>query len=445
MFMVAMDIVFWVMTGLILLIALFLVFLLFWQFLFIFFAPLKPKKFKESDELKKFAIIIPAHNESAVIKGSVEFLLSKLDYPKELYDVYVCADNCTDNTAELAKEAGAKVYERHCDDPDKKRAAFPIKLLVEKIMESGIDYDAVVKFDADNIPCADFLKRMSDALNEGVEIARAHEAPSNMGQNLWTSVSSCYYARDSRLACNFRERTGMNSMISGAGMMVSLKVLREIGGWDAMSGIDDAEFAVLRMLEGRRIHYVADAIVFEDQPSSRKDTANRNARMSNALAKLYWSKGFKLLGMFFKTGKLTYLDMFAQLSFVPLPLLLGISIPVYFVFYFVTLALQAAGIQVYTESLFTMGLEGSAFLTIIITLIAAGAALIFYYVFWTYQSWLGVFLDRKILGKKWYKEAAKGIWLGAIAMVAYGSSVSSGVSKKKVKWKEIKRNTKNDA
>ena len=43
------------------------------RFLFIFFAPLKPKKFKESDELKKFAIIIPAHNESAVIKGSVEF------------------------------------------------------------------------------------------------------------------------------------------------------------------------------------------------------------------------------------------------------------------------------------------------------------------------------------------------------------------------------------
>ena len=69
----------------------------------------------------------------------------------------------------------------------------------------------------------------------------------------------------------------------------------------------------------------------------------------------------------------------------------------------------------------------------------------FYYVFWTYQSWLGVFLDRKILGKKWYKEASKGIWLGAIAMVAYGSSVSSGVSKKKVKWKEIKRNTKSDA
>ena len=108
---------------------------------------------------------------------------------------------------------------------------------------------------------------MNDALEDGCEIARAYEASTNFGQNVWTSVSACYYVRDSRIACNFRERAHMNSMLSGAGMMVSAKVIREIGGWDAMGGIDDAEFAVRRMLENRKCHYVADAVVYEDQPS----------------------------------------------------------------------------------------------------------------------------------------------------------------------------------
>lgn len=426
------------MTILIGLVFLFLLLLLSFQFLFIIFAPLKPKTYPRKEAKTRFAIIIPAHNEEDVISNSINNLLHNIDYPKELYDVYVCADNCNDSTFVLAKQAGAIVYERHCDDPDKKRAAYPIKLLIEKVLENG-SYDAVIKFDADNLPCKEFLSRMNDAILAGVSIARAHEAPSNMGQNLWSSVSSCYYARDSRLACNFRERLNWNSMISGAGMMVTTKVLKEIGGWDALSSIDDAEFAVKRMLEKRHINYISEAIVYEDQPSSRADSSNRNARMANGLNKLYFGEGKKLLGMFFKTGKITYLDMWCQLSFVPVPLLLGISIPLYLAFFFVSLGLEAGGIEIFSW-MFTPGINGTAFLTIIWTLIGSAIALLFFYVVWTYQSWLGVYLDRKILGKDWYKEAKKGIWLGAFAMMAYGSSVSKGTSRKKVKWASIKRN-----
>lgn len=437
-----MDILFWILTALILLILLWVVFLLSFQFVFIIFGFLKPKVFPKAKSLRKFAIIIPAHNEAEVIVTSVRHLLTRLDYPRELYDVYVCADNCTDNTFQLAQEAGAIVYERHCDDPDKKRAAFPIRLLMEEVIKSGKGYDAVIKFDADNIPSPNYLEAMNSALEAGVEIARAHEAPSNMGQNLWTSVSACYYARDSRLACNFRERVGWNSMLSGAGMMVSVKLLKDIGGWDAMGGIDDAEFTVKRLLEGRHVNYVSDAIVYEDQPSSLADSSARNARMANGLAKLYKQSASGLLKMFFKTGDLSYLDMFAQLSFVPLPLLLGISIPVYVLFFLVTMGLEAGGIDVY--SFVSSGVGGSAFSAIMWLLIGTIIALFAYYALWTYQSWLGVYLDRDILGKDWYKEAKKGIWLGAFAMVAYGSSVSKGTRKKKVAWKEIKRNAKKD-
>ena len=59
----------------------------------------------------KFMAIVPAHNEEAVVGNLIESLKNQ-NYDKELYDIYVIADNCTDNTAKIAKEAGAIVYER---------------------------------------------------------------------------------------------------------------------------------------------------------------------------------------------------------------------------------------------------------------------------------------------------------------------------------------------
>ncbi len=68
----------------------------------------KPLKVKKDH---RFMAIIPAHNEEAVVANLIESL-KKQDYPKELFDIYVIADNCTDNTAKVAKEAGAIVYKR---------------------------------------------------------------------------------------------------------------------------------------------------------------------------------------------------------------------------------------------------------------------------------------------------------------------------------------------
>ena len=72
-------------------------------------------KFKEKPLLinkeHKFMAIIPAHNEEKVIKNLIESLKEQ-NYPKDKLDIYVIADNCTDNTAPIAKNAGAIVYER---------------------------------------------------------------------------------------------------------------------------------------------------------------------------------------------------------------------------------------------------------------------------------------------------------------------------------------------
>jgi len=67
---------------------------------------------KEYVPQKKFALIVAAHNEEAVI-GHIVDSLFRQNYPRNLFDVYVVADNCTDRTAEIAEEHGAIVYKRY--------------------------------------------------------------------------------------------------------------------------------------------------------------------------------------------------------------------------------------------------------------------------------------------------------------------------------------------
>lgn len=122
-------------------------------------------KFKDKPLLKnkkhKFMAIIPAHNEEAVVGNLVESLINQ-DYDKELYDIYVIADNCTDNTAKIAKEAGAIVYERF--DEAHKTKGYALNWFLKQKIEENADYDAFLIFDADNIVDKNFIKVMNKKL-----------------------------------------------------------------------------------------------------------------------------------------------------------------------------------------------------------------------------------------------------------------------------------------
>ena len=419
-----------------------------WQLLFTFFGWIKPKKFKKAKTKRRFAIIFPAHNESAVIEDSIKDLLENQNNPKDLYDIFVCADNCDDNTFELASKAGATVIERFEKDPKKKKAAYPIRALMQYVLENYPDkYDAFIKFDADNRACPDFLDAMNNALEEGVEIARAFEASTNATQNTWTSVSATYYIRDSRIASNFRERVHMNSMLSGAGMMVSTKVIKDIGGWDAMSGSDDAEFAINRMLQNYKCHYVPDAVVYEDQPSSLKDTWNRLSRMGHSLHGVFWKKGWKLLFKTFqwKKGGFTYFDMFYTIFFIPIALMATLWFPAYYIFYFIINALNAWGpnanflascTNLFNESM-TSSWSSNQILSNLLPMIAVVlGSLCFFY---TIQTLMAVSLSKKELGIKNLKGYWKGILLSSPFMLVYDLSIVWGVLTNPG-WKSIKRN-----
>lgn len=138
---IIINIVSRVLTYLILIITLYYLFIS-------FFGLFKKKNVNEIEPEKSFALIVAAHNEETVINDIVTSL-NKLDYPAELYDVFVIADNCTDHTAAKARQKGATVYERV--NKDNKGKGFALEWMFSKIFKLEKKYDAVVIFDADNL------------------------------------------------------------------------------------------------------------------------------------------------------------------------------------------------------------------------------------------------------------------------------------------------------
>ena len=62
------------------------------------------------------------------------------DYPKDLMKVFVCADNCTDDTAKIARERGAVVFERYSNERGKSYALdYMIKRVLAEYAEEKFD------------------------------------------------------------------------------------------------------------------------------------------------------------------------------------------------------------------------------------------------------------------------------------------------------------------
>jgi len=105
----------------------------------------------------RFAVLVAAHNEAQVISDVLDSLTGQA-YPRELFDVYVVADNCTDETADVACRHGAIVYKR--TDSVLTGKGYAIGWLLARIKSLETPYDMMAMFDADNLVSANFLSEV---------------------------------------------------------------------------------------------------------------------------------------------------------------------------------------------------------------------------------------------------------------------------------------------
>lgn len=251
---------------------------IFWIYQFIIslcsLVKLKEKPLKTNKQ-HKFMAVIPAHNEEAVIGNLIESLKNQ-NYDKEFYDIYVIADNCTDHTAMIARNAGAIVYERY--DETKKTKGFALDWFLQQKIEENAQYDAVCIFDADNIADKNFLSAMNKKLCQGEDVVQGYRDIKNPTDNWITSGYALFYWTMHKFYHLARYNLGLSPLLNGTGFMVSFDIIKENGGWKTVTLTEDIEFSLQRILKGKRLGWATDAIVYDEQPTGFKQSWSQRSR-----------------------------------------------------------------------------------------------------------------------------------------------------------------------
>jgi len=230
----------------------------------------------------RFAVLVPARNEELVIGHLLDSLTAQ-EYPKNAFEVYVSCDGCTDGTPRIGRDSGARVLQRDDAGPPGKTAN-----LSWAISQLPLDdYDAVVVFDADNVVHPQFLARMSDQLAAypRAEAFQGYLDAKNPEDSWVTRVYALSFWYANRFWQLARENAGLSVNLGGTGEVLRVSLLRRLG-WRWSSLTDDLELTCEIVLAGGRVHYVLNAIAYDEKPVDLRTSRAQRARW---LRGHYWA------------------------------------------------------------------------------------------------------------------------------------------------------------
>lgn len=226
-----------------------------------------------ADDTTRFDIIVPAHNESAGISGTVASLMA-LAYPRERYRVLVVADNCTDDTAARATAAGATVLERH--SATERGKGYALAFAYARSIAEGVA-DAVVVVDADTSVSPNLLTAFSARFARGDDAVQAEYGVRNANASWRTRLMVIALTMFHTVRSLGRERHALSCGLRGNGMGFRTSLLQRVPP-RAFSVVEDVEYGVALGLAGTRVVYVPEAQVHGDMPTSAAASETQRER-----------------------------------------------------------------------------------------------------------------------------------------------------------------------
>lgn len=285
-----------------------------YQFFLSLVAIFAKKKTEFSSETnRRFAIIVPAHNEEKIISKTI-YSLSGLIYPKKNYDVFVVADNCTDQTAEISGTLGATVLER--TNPDQRGKGYALRWAFDKVLAHENKYDAVIVVDADSLVSGNFLEVMNHYLEQGSRVIQSSDMvlpePGNWSVEA-TRIGFLLYNYVKPLG---RKVLGLNMGLRGNGMCFSADVLREVP-WQAWSLTEDVEYGMVLLLKGLRIDFAPEAEVLAQMPIEAANAETQRSRWEIGRFQIIRSYMPRFLYKAISKRSPAYFDVFVELLTPP--------------------------------------------------------------------------------------------------------------------------------
>ena len=319
-----------------------------------FFTAFKKHKRYKNDRKNRFAVIVPARDESKIIEGCLKSL-KKQTYDENLIDIYVVVNDSKDKTIKIAggfdNVATMVVKDQKCKGDALDGC---LKVILEK---SPDKYDAYLIVDADNFATENLIEEFNNALASGRQVFNAKKLIKNWQskdmRKFRTFVSNCTsltWANIDDMGNSYRSRHDRPINTIGTGLMVRADVIKDLNGWPFKCITEDYELMMECIMKGYTSLYYPYARVYTEEALEHSMANKRRIRWIKGYAQCSkkYKKEIKLKGAGDKALKRRSTEfLYGILPLVVLLVALLVPIVFYFIlmcFYFVTgkgLAMQS--------------------------------------------------------------------------------------------------------
>lgn len=261
----------------------------------------------------KVDIVVPAHDEEVGIGATVASLLAA-EYPAALRRVIVVADNCSDDTACRAKEAGATVIVRV--EPERRGKGYALALAFERALSEGFA-DVVAVVDADTLVSPGFLRVCAARLAGGAEAVQVSYGVRNPDASWRTRLLAIAFALVHDVRSLGRERLRCSAGLRGNGMCFTTRVLREVP-YQAFSVVEDLEYGIRLGLAGHRVHFASEAAVRGEMPAGAAAARTQRRRWEGGRLQMVRDHALALIRLGLTRPDRVLLDLGLDLLVPPL-------------------------------------------------------------------------------------------------------------------------------
>lgn len=222
----------------------------------------------------RFVILIPAHDEELGI-GNTLASLHRLDYPKTNYEIVVIADNCRDHTAELAREAGATVYERY--DLELRGKGYALAWALDRLFRDKPKAEAIVLLDADCEVSPNLLAEIDTWLRTGARAIQTNNAVANPEESWSSALRFAAFSLINTVNPMGKSALGLSCGLKGTGMAFTRELLEQ-RPWDSYSLAEDGEYYLQLVADGIRVVFAPEATVRSAMPTSLRQSREQQLR-----------------------------------------------------------------------------------------------------------------------------------------------------------------------
>lgn len=235
---------------------------------------------KESISNPKFAVLIPARDESKVIEGLIKSIKDQT-ININMNDVYVIVEDINDYTCDIVKKYGATTIVRK--NLELRRKGYALDEAVKFILDSGEKYDAYFIFDADNVLDKDYFRNMNETFLNGYDIGIGYRNTKNGNDNVVAACSTLTFSMINTLGNLQKNKDSRNVTISGTGFYIKGSFIEKWKGYPFHTLTEDYELTLYSSLNEMTSFYNDKAMFYDEQPTSFKVSLDQRTR---------WIRGF---------------------------------------------------------------------------------------------------------------------------------------------------------